>query len=192
MIQTSRPSTLSRTLALVPPAIALVAQHASGAFDIFIKIGDIKGESMDAKHAEWIQLEAFQWGLARAISSPTGGGNNREASAPSISEMTLSKKVDRSTPKLFLNAVGGSGTIPEVILELQDQSSQKGVFYRITLNDVLVSSQSHVAAAGGDVPQESVSLNFLKIKVEYFYRDPKGNLIAEPAVSYDLSTTKSS
>jgi type VI secretion system secreted protein Hcp len=192
MIRNSRPSTLSRTLALVPPAIALAAQHASGAFDIFIKIGDIKGESLDDKHAEWIQLDSFQWGLARPISSPNVAGGTRQVSAPSISELTFSKKVDRSTPKLFLNAVGGSGTIPEVILELQNQSSQKGVFYRITLNDVLVSSQSHAAAAGGDTPQESVSLNFLKIKIEYFFSDSKGNLTKEPAVSYDLSTTKTS
>jgi hypothetical protein len=67
-----RPSRLSKTLALVPPAVALVAQHASGAFNAFIKIGDIDGESTDAKHPKWIELQSVQWDVKREISSPTG------------------------------------------------------------------------------------------------------------------------
>ena len=190
MIGNIRPSSLSRTLALVPPAIALVAQQASGAFDIFIKIGDIEGESTDDKHPRWIQLQSFEWGVKREISTPTPGVA-REAGDPSITELTIAKKVDKSTPALFLNVVGGSEPIPEVILLLQEQTSMGGVFYRITLNDVLVSSQSHTAAAGGDdKPRENISLNFLKFKIEYFTRDESGKLTPEPPVGYDLSTAK--
>lgn len=190
MIRNTRPSTLSRTLALVPPAIALVAQHASGAFDIFIKIGDIDGESIDDKHPKWIELQSFQWGVKREISLPPGEVD-RVVGAPSISELIITKTVDRSSPALFLNAVGGSEAIPEVVLELQDTLETGRVFYRITLNEVLVSSQSHAAAAGSDdSPQESVSLNFMKIKIEYYITDAKGNLTAVPPVEYDLRGAK--
>ena len=190
MIRKTRPSSLSRTLALVPPAIALVAQHASGAFDIFIKIGEIDGESADDKHPRWIELQSFQWGVKREISAPIGGAA-REISAPSISEIVITKKVDSSSPALFLNAVGGSEPIPEVILELEDLGLAGKVFYRITLNEVLVSSQSHSGTVGGDDrPQESVSLNFMKIKIEYYIRSEDGKLTPVPPVEYDLSTAK--
>jgi type VI secretion system secreted protein Hcp len=187
MARFSRPSLLSRTLALVPPTVLLVAQHASGAFDAYLKIGDIQGESTDAKHPGWIELDSVQWGVGRGISSAVGG--NREASAPSISELTLTKRLDKSSPSIFLNAVGGSPTIATVTLELVHPATQV-VFYRITLSNVLVSGQSQSVASGADVPMESVSLNFTKIKMEYFFQDAKGVTTAIPAVGWDLALQK--
>jgi type VI secretion system secreted protein Hcp len=178
-----RPSRLSKTLALVPPTVALVAQHASGAFDAFIKIGDIDGESTDAKHAKWIEIQSVQWDVKREI-VPIAGSPTREPAAPKISELKLTKLLDRSSPAIFLNAVGGSSPIPSVILELVDASTS-GVFYRITLTDVLVSSQQQTGVLSEDRPREEISLNFTKIKIEYFYQDAKGT-VAVPAVGFDL------
>jgi type VI secretion system secreted protein Hcp len=188
-MRTTRPSPLSKTLALVPPAIALVAQHASGAFDAFIKIGSIDGEATDSKHPQWIELQSMQFGVSRAVSPPTSGSSNREASPPSISEIVITKQLDKASPALFLNAVGGSGTIATVTLELVDSATGQ-VMYRLTLNDVLVSSQSNSGAVGSENPAETISLNFAKIKMEYFVVDAKGST-AIPAVGYDLTTGKS-
>ncbi len=185
----TRPSPLSKTLALVPPAVALVAQHASGAFDAYIKIGDIKGEVLDKDHFEWVALESIQWGVGRAISSSSGAGA-REAGTPQISEVVITKRVDKSSPKLFLNAVGGSGEIGTVTIRLVE-SSTRSVFYELTLSNVLVSSQSHSGAAGGDRPSESVSFNFTKIEMQYSRIDPKtGESVPEPAVGFDLAKSQ--
>lgn len=193
MVKPLRPSALSRTLALVPPTIALVAQQASGAFDVFIKIGDIKGESTKEGYEGWIELHSVQWGVGRGISSPTGGAN-REASAPSISELTLTKTLDSSSPKLFLNAVGGSAVIPKVEIHLVNTSSTGGAgttYYKLFLENVLVSGLSTSAAAGSDRPQESISLNFTKIQMEYFIVDDKGGTKTTGLSGYDLAAAKS-
>ncbi|MCW1921864.1 type VI secretion system tube protein Hcp [Luteolibacter arcticus] len=183
-----RTSRLSKTLALVPPAVALVAQHASGAFDAFIKIGDIVGESTDEKHAGWIELNSVEWNVSRSITAPTSGGSQREVSAPKVSELTLTKLLDRASPAIFLNVVGGTTAIPTVTVELQESGwEQAGVFYRLTLSNVLISSQKHVTADGEDRPKETVSLNFTRIKIEYFYEDAKGGLIPATPVQFDLS-----
>lgn len=181
-----RPSPLSKTLALIPPAVALVAQHASGAFDAYIKIGAIKGEVIDKDHFEWVALESVQWGVGRAILSGSGG-SQREGSTPQISEVVITKRVDKSSPQLFLNAVGGSTEIGTVTIRLVESSS-RSVFYELILSNVLVSSQSHSGAAGDDRPSESVSFNFTKIEMKYSIIDPKtGESVAEPVVGYDLS-----
>ena len=39
--------------------------------DIFAKLGDIKGESLDAKHKDEIEVLSFSWGVATP--PPTGG-----------------------------------------------------------------------------------------------------------------------
>jgi len=171
--------------------MALVAQHASGAFDAFIKIGDIKGESTDAKHAEWIELKSVQWDVKREIAPPTGGGGSgREASAPKISELTITKQLDRSSPAILLNALGGSGEIPTVTLELTNTTTAK-VFYRITLSDVLISSQKQVGTDSEDKPNETITFNFAKIQVDYIYTDPKG-VQTTSTVTFDLAKQSAS
>ena len=40
------------------------------ATDIFAKIGDIKGESLDAKHKDEIEVLSFSWGVTNTAASP--------------------------------------------------------------------------------------------------------------------------
>jgi type VI secretion system secreted protein Hcp len=44
------------------------------AADIFAKIGDIKGESLDAKHKDEIEVLSFSWGVTNAGSPGAGSG----------------------------------------------------------------------------------------------------------------------
>ena len=77
MVKMTRPSPLSRTLALVPPVVVLVAQHASGS--IFLKVettngGMITGESLDTKHTGWIDVSSTQFGIANTVTLGTNTG----------------------------------------------------------------------------------------------------------------------
>jgi type VI secretion system secreted protein Hcp len=181
MVRTLRPSPLSRTLALVPPAALLAAQHAGAAFDAFIKIGDIKGEVTTKTHLEWIDGYSFQYGVSNQTSFNTGGGGAGKAVA---SEVVLTKRLDAASPKLFLACAMGT-LVPEVKIELvkPDGSGTLRTFYRITLTDVFVSSLSNSGADGDDVVGESVSLNYAKIKVEYYQQDAKGGVSTTPITS---------
>ncbi|HSP42601.1 MAG TPA: type VI secretion system tube protein Hcp [Luteolibacter sp.] len=185
----TRPSPLSKTLALVPPAVALVAQHASGAFDAYIKIGDIKGEVQEKEHLEWVRLDSIEWNVKREITFIPGGAS-RESGRPQLSEVTISKQVDKSSPQLFLNAVGGSGELDTVIIRLVE-SATRSVFYELTLSQVLVSSQKQGGKTDDDRPTESVSFNFLKIEMKYSRIDPKtGESVPEPVVGFDLAKSQ--
>jgi type VI secretion system secreted protein Hcp len=44
------------------------------ASDIFVKIGDNKGESLDDKHKDEIEVLSFSWGVANTGATATGGG----------------------------------------------------------------------------------------------------------------------
>ena len=44
------------------------------AVDMFIKIGDLKGESKDSKHGGEIDVLAWSWGLSNSGDTHTGGG----------------------------------------------------------------------------------------------------------------------
>jgi hypothetical protein len=44
-------------------------QVSGGASDIFAKIGDIKGESLDDKHKDEIEVLSYSWGVASGTGS---------------------------------------------------------------------------------------------------------------------------
>ena len=74
---------------------------------IYMQYEKIEGDVTSASHEKWIELHSFQWGVGRGISSKTGRGADREASAPSISEITVTKSQDKSTTKLLDEALQG-------------------------------------------------------------------------------------
>ena len=71
---------------------------------IYLKLGDIKGNVTADGHDKWIECASIQWGVGRSIYTPTGAAANREASAPSVSEVTLSKTLDDASIPLFQKA----------------------------------------------------------------------------------------
>ena len=54
-------------------AAAIAAPNAVAAVDMFLKIGDIKGESTDDKHKGEIDVLAWSWGLGGGIPRAKSG-----------------------------------------------------------------------------------------------------------------------
>lgn len=44
------------------------------AVDMFIKIGDLKGEAQDQKHKDEIDVLSWNWGVSNSGSTHVGGG----------------------------------------------------------------------------------------------------------------------
>lgn len=106
---------------------------------------------------------SFQFGLGRGVANP-GGGLPREASAPSVSEITISKPWDPATAVLLIEAVNPD---PLARVDFRFADDKKVEFGRIRIEDVFVSgsSLSHGGAPGST--SESLSLNFTRIMVDF-------------------------
>ena len=147
----------------------------------------IKGNVTEEGHKGWIELSSFQWGVGRGIASPTGHSANRESSAPSVSEITVSKAVDSSSNKLLTEALQGEG----VTVEIDFCKTEKGkleVYIQYTLTNCMISGYS--LSSGGDRPSESISLNFTKIESKFVPEDAEGKAGSPETVKYDLALAK--
>ena len=60
-----------------------LSQREDFTMPIYIQYGTLTGDVTAAGHEKWIEVNSFQWGVGRGISSPTGGSSDRESSAPS-------------------------------------------------------------------------------------------------------------
>jgi type VI secretion system secreted protein Hcp len=161
--------------------IAGTSTQAFAAFDAFIKIDGVDGESKDDKHKGEIDIQSWSWGATQTGSMAAGGGGG--AGKVSMQDFSFTKSIDKSSPKLF-EALATGKHLKEVKLTLRGSSSVE--YLTITLTDVLVSSYSTGGSSGDDRPTESVSLNFAQIKMSYVEQDASGKAGAATEFGWDL------
>lgn len=161
------------------------------AFDAFLKIQGIPGESNDQAHKDWIEALGFSHGMTQAA---TGHGR---AHAPEVRgrcelrDFSIVKVVDKATP-LLAKHLCENKLIPEVKIELCRAGGNKEKYLEYTLSNVIVSSISASKGQGGaGLPLEEVTFSYGKITWTYFQTDlktakPKGSVEFE----YDLSAAK--
>jgi type VI secretion system Hcp family effector len=154
------------------PGPSLLDQQPPGASDqieAFLKINGILGDSADAKHKDWIEIESFSWGMSNAGSHAGGGGGG--AGKVSMQDFHFVMPANKSSPQLLASAAAGR-VLPEATLLVRRTSpGQEADYLKIKLQDILVSSiqtQSHDSS----VPMEEVTLNFTKLSQTYVAQDP--------------------
>src|SRR5689334_20442921 len=154
---------------------------------IYMKYGDIKGPVMTDGFKDWIELESFHWGSSRHIGTAARGSTSREHSEPTLSEVTVTKRTDVASPKLMLDAVAGK---LDSKVEIKFTTTTKGkveTFLTYKMENTGISNYS--LSSGGDMPVESLSLNFTKITKTFTGHDP-GIGGSPETVGYDLTQMK--
>jgi type VI secretion system secreted protein Hcp len=155
---------------------------------IFMKYGTEKGEVTAEGYKDWIELHSFQWGVGRGISAGVGGSSKREATAPSVSEITVTKTLDSFSPIALKEAIGGKGVQVKIDITRTDAKGNHVAFQKYILDGTMISGYS--LSSGGDRPSESVSLNFTKVDNEYLKIDDKFASTTTGHYIYDLTTAK--
>ena len=134
------------------------------AVDMFIKIGDLKGESADDKHKGEIDVLAWSWGLSNSGDTHTGGGGG--AGKVNVQDFSFTKYMDKSTPNLVQYGCSGKH-FPSAELVVRKAGDKPLEYWRLTMEDVLITSVSTGGSKGEDRLTENVTLNFAKFKVKY-------------------------
>lgn len=155
---------------------------------ILMKIEGVDGNVTSEKYKGWVDISSMQFGIGRGVGSPVGSDVDREASAPSVSEITCTKEMDKASSAIFELALWGEGKKVEIHLVKTDKDSVEP-FVKYELEDVLISGYS--VSSGGDRPSESLSLNFTKITYIYIPMKDKNETGDPFPVGYDLAKQKS-
>jgi type VI secretion system secreted protein Hcp len=134
------------------------------AVDMFIKIGDIKGESRDASHREEIDVLAWSWGMSQSGSMHTGGGGG--AGKVSVQDLSFTKYVDKATPVLMKMCCSGRH-YAKAELVVRKAGDKPLEYLKITMEGVIITSVSTGGSGGEDRLTENVTLNFAKVKTSY-------------------------
>ena len=154
---------------------------------IYLKYGDIKGSVTTEGFKDWIELNSAQFGVGRGIGSPTGSDKTREATAPSISEIVVTKSMDAASHKLLTDAWAGEMNSKVEIHFTTTTKDKTETYLKYELTDCGLSGYS--ISSGGDRPSESLSLNFTEIKSTWNDRDSAGKSTPN-TIGYSLKQLK--
>ena len=155
---------------------------------IYMKYGDIAGGVTTDGFKDWIQLHSFQWGIGRGVSTPHGSEDTREGSEPSVSEVVVTKRMEKSSPKLWQDAVGGDFSAKVTITFTSTTKDKVESYLEYTFTDTGLSGYS-ASAGADDPPSESLSLNFAKVSWKYSALDAKTGSKPD-VVGWDLTAQK--
>jgi type VI secretion system secreted protein Hcp len=157
------------------------------AVDMFIKIGDVKGESTDDKHKGEIDVLSWSWGATQSGTSGIGGGGG--AGKVQLQDLTITKYIDKSSPALFKMCCDGTH-IKDAILTVRKAGGTALEYLKITLDTAIVTSITTGGSGGQDRLTENITLNFAKIKMDYTPQTAKGAGEAAVTQGWDQSANK--
>jgi type VI secretion system secreted protein Hcp len=154
------------------------------AFDAFIKIDDIEGESTDDKHQGWIEVLDCGVGIKQKISRTASSAGGASAERADFHDFNVTKQIDKSSPELALACANGTH-IDNIMIEFCRAGTDKVKFMGYKLTNCIISEVSMAAAA--DFPIETVNINYGKIEWCYTQQKREGGAIAgNIATGWDL------
>jgi type VI secretion system secreted protein Hcp len=143
------------------------------AFDCYLKIDGIPGESKDAKHKDEIELLSINWGAEQSGTSGYGGGAG--GGRVSMQDVAFTKRFDKASPKLMLACCNGTH-IKDAYVTIRKAGEEQQEYMKITLTDVIVSSIGAGGSGGDEIPMENCCFNYGKFEVEYKEQKDDGTL----------------
>src|SRR5690242_12614568 len=107
------------------------------AFDAFLKIDGIPGESTDDKHKDWVEIESVSYELdqpSSATDSSAGGGTTERVD---IHDLAITKLVDKASAKLYEFCCTGKH-LKDATVELCRAGGDKLRYLEIKMEDVVI------------------------------------------------------
>jgi type VI secretion system secreted protein Hcp len=154
--------------------------------DIFLKIEGIKGESLDVKHKDEIEVLSFSWGMTNPGSVVSGGGGG--AGKATFQDLSIVHKIDKASP-LLMRACATGTHLKEATISYRKAGKDQQDYLIVKLNDIIITGVTD-AAASDQAGSENVSLAFLKIDLEYKPQKADGSLDTGIHFKYDLKASK--
>lgn len=170
-------------------ALFALTPRTSIAQQIFMQVTGMQGEATARDYKDWIEVAAYEGQVSSAILT---GPSGPRAGAASISDIKVTKKLDKSSPLLALACCQGT-VIAEIRLVFTTSIADEGAqpYYEIKFTNVLIQSVNLSGSAGGDKAVETIQIYADGGTAEWTYHqlDPNGSNIGTVIRGWDFGDT---
>ena len=151
------------------------------AVDVFLKLGDVKGESKDSKHEGEIDVLSWSWGVSQTGLGSMGGGAG--AGKANFGDLNFMHGLDKASPVLMMKCATGEHFADATLTSRKAGKGQQD-YLIIKLKEVFITSVQ--PSGSSEHPMESVSMSFGHIDLEYKPQKADGSLDAGVHFIYDV------
>src|SRR5579864_7155946 len=118
--------------------VSFEKEKTNMAFDAFLKIDGIPGESLDDKHKDWIEILSFNHGLHQPSSATGSSAGGATTERVNVSDFSVVKHLDKASPKLYESLCKGTH-IPNVVIEFCRAGGDKLKYLEVKMEQVIIS-----------------------------------------------------
>jgi type VI secretion system secreted protein Hcp len=160
-------------------------------FDAFVNFGDIKGESTDSDHKDWVMMFGYRQSVDHPSVEVMPGTAGQSRTGVTHSEFTITKYVDAASPKLFEACCNGKH-FNEVVIDLVRKGSKPVKYLEIKLQDCLITGITYDTRTTTEPPspEELIHLTFGKIEFTYTRQKPDGSIGESVSGKWDLKQNR--
>jgi len=147
---------------------------AVAAYESFLKIDGIQGESLAAGHKDEIDVASWNWGENLPATIPPSAGG-AAAGKVRMQDFKFVMRLCKASPKLFQACASGKHIkSAELTVRSGGDSTEKPgpgqIVLKILFSDILISSYYSISKSSEANPMDEVSFSFGKIEFDYRYQ----------------------
>lgn len=155
--------------------------------DIFLKVDGVIGESKDAQHQGWIQIESFNWGATQpsGMEAGSGGGSGKVR----YRDLTVNAFIDKAVPNI-MRYVSNGKHINSVQVSSCKAGGEQLEFFRITLKQVMVTDVIFNGASEHDLFSVTYCFRAAEVSTHYFEQISEGSRGAESSFGWNIKENR--
>ena len=157
------------------------------AVDMFLKLETVNGESIDDSHKGEIDLLTWTFGATQTGTAQSGGGAG--AGRAQVKDLSVTKRVDRSSPVLFSLCCKGEH-VAKAQITVRQAGGSPLEYLKVHLEKVLISGYATLGSEDNDQIVETLTLNFAKAKLEYTPQKDDGSGAPSIIKGWDIGANK--
>jgi len=150
----------------------------------FLELEGIEGEAQDSDHTGKLELQSFSWGASNNSSFAVGTGGG--VSKGQIHDISVSMFTSKASLRLLELAVTGKHIATAKLSLCKLSGDKKIAYFELDLEHVVVTSLQMAAGSDGQLPMESATLHFVKVKCKYQPQGNEGDAVGSVDFGWDL------
>jgi type VI secretion system secreted protein Hcp len=148
----------------------------------YLKIDDVKGDSTEAEHKDWIVVRSFLFAEKQLIAR-SGRSSSGAAGPVDMQDVVITTETGSATPKLMEMCAAGTH-IKQVLLEIE---LAEGISLRWELLDAVMSGFQIASVPDlSSPPSDQISLAFSQIKLTYTSPRAQGDMGVDVTGTWNL------
>ena len=153
----------------------------------FLELDGIPGDSTDAAHKDWIDVQSWAWGVAANTGNVTGGVR---VGRPTLEPLSVAAHLGSASPRLFEACVTGRHISDAVLSGVTASGSGKGFeFLTVRLQEVTVAAQ-HLGDSLGVAPSDEFTLTYGRVEISFRRQTATGGAGVPVTASYDARAAR--